>query len=220
MKNKLIITIAFLILSVGIVNAQQHEYVDLGLPSGTLWASCNVGADNPWEYGDYFAWGETTTKSDYLWDNYKYADGAEDKLTKYCNKLKYGNKGFTDGKTKLERSDNAATANWGSDWCMPTLEQIEELVYKCTWTLTTDHGINGYKATGTNGKSIFLPAAGCHLGTSLSSDGVLGFYWSSSLGTDCPNRGCYLFFYSGVVTPVNWGYRHCGFSVRAVRYKN
>ena len=220
MKNKItnfLLLLFCLSLNIGIATAQKnHEYVDLGLPSGTLWATCNIGAENPWECGDYFAWGETTTKADFSWENSNYAYGAEDKLTKYCYNPNYGNNGFTDTMTELERSDDAATANWGSDWSMPTIDQIKELTDKCTWTWTTDHGINGYKVAGTNGQSIFLPAAGCHLGTSLSSDGFLGSYWSSSLGTDCPNRGCYLFFYSGGVTSVNWGYRCCGFSVRPV----
>ena len=102
-----------------------HAYVDLGLPSGTLWATCNVGADYPWEYGNYYAWGETKTKTSYNWSTY--TKGDEDKLTKYCSKSDKGNNGFTDKLTKLQPGDDVSTAQWGSGWCMPTKEQWEEL---------------------------------------------------------------------------------------------
>ena len=100
--------------------AETHEWVDLGLPSGTLWATCNVGANSPEEYGDYFAWGETTTKSSYSWSTYKYCKGSSSTMTKYCTSSYYGT---VDNKTELEPSDDAATANWGSEWQMPSLEQ-------------------------------------------------------------------------------------------------
>jgi len=116
MKNKLIISVILLILSVKIVNAQQqHEYVDLGLPSGTLWATCNVGADNPWEYGDYFAWGEIEPSDSYSWDAYKYANGDRYKLIKYCTDSFFG---IIDDKITLECSDDAANQIWGENWCM------------------------------------------------------------------------------------------------------
>lgn len=224
MKNKItsfILLLLCLALNVSDVTAQKkHEYVDLGLPSGTLWATTNVGAENPWDYGDYFAWGETTTKAKYDWLTYKYANGAEDKLTKYCNDPEYGDNGFTDDKTELERSDDAATVNWGKKWCMPTLEQLCELKDKCTWTWITDHGINGYKVTGTNGKSIFFPAAGYRDGTGLYDAGSSGDYWSSSLDTDYPYGGRRLNFYSGNVYPGDWNYRQCGHTVRPVRCRN
>ena len=224
MKNKItsfLLLLLCLALNVSDAIAQQkHEYVDLGLPSGTLWATTNVGAENPWDYGDYFAWGETTTKSKYDWSTYKYADGADDNLTKYCNDPEYNDLCFTDNKTELERSDDAATANWGSDWCMPTRWQLRELDDKCTWTWTTDHGIDGYKVTGTNGKLIFLPAAGYRNGTGLHDAGSAGHYWSSSLNTDYPNCGRGLYFDSGYVNPGLWYYRLCGQSVRAVRCRN
>jgi hypothetical protein len=223
MKNKtsiLLLFLTFLFVNVGDAIAQQkHEYVDLGLPSGTLWATTNVGAENPWDYGDYFAWGETTTKSKYEWPTYKYANGALDNLTKYCNDPKYGDNGFTDNKTELERSDDAATANWGSDWCMPTQEQLQELNDKCTWTWTSDHGIDGYKVTGTNGKSVFLPAAGYRHGTGLYGVGYDGYYWSTSLYSDYSYFGRCLDFDSGHVYPVDWHYRRSGQSVRPVRSK-
>ena len=98
-----------------------HAYVDLGLPSGTLWATCNVGASSPEEYGDYFAWGETEPKNDYNWSTYKYCKGSSTTMTKYCTSSSYGT---VDNKTELEPSDDAATVNWGSNWQMPSLEQL------------------------------------------------------------------------------------------------
>ena len=219
MKNKtssFILLLLCLALNVSDAIAQQkHEYVDLGLPSGTLWATTNVGAKNPWDYGDYFALGETTTKAKYDLSTYKYANGANGKFTKYCNNPKYGDNGFADNKTELERSDDAATANWGSDWCMPTRDQLQELIDKCTWTWTTDHGIDGYKVTGTNGKSIFLPAAGYRGNSGLCRAGSYGYYWSSSV--DGSYDAWELYFYSGYRRMGDSGRRRCGRAVRAVR---
>ena len=210
-------TLFVLMLATLCCSAQSHSYVDLGLPSGTLWADRNVGAASPEDYGDYFAWGETTTKSDYSWSTYKYANGANDKLTKYCSRSDYGNNGYTDSRTTLERSDDAAYQNWGSQWCMPTQEQFQELKDKCTWKWTTRNGKNGYQVTGPNGNTIFLPAAGCRAGTYLNYDGSDGGYWSSSLGTDGSTGGRNLYFNSGVVNPDGWSLRRSGFSVRPVR---
>ncbi len=210
-----------------------HEYVDLGLPSGTLWAASNIGAANPWDYGDYFAWGETTPyyssggntnnpvwksgKSDgYDWSSYKYANGDYTKLTKYCTKSDFGNNGYTDSRTTLERSDDAAYQNWGSDWCMPTLDQIKELEDKCTWTWTTKNGNEGYEVKGPNGNSLFLPAAGCRYGTDLDFVGSYGRYWSSSLNGSHPSHAWYL--ESGSLSVVWFSYfRYCGLTVRPVR---
>ncbi len=161
-----------------------YEYIDLGLPSGTLWATCNVGATNPEDYGDYFAWGETTTKSTYDWSTYKYCNGSDDTQTKYCTSSSYGT---VDNKTTLEASDDAATANWGGIWRMPTYEEQQELIKECTWAWTTLNGVNGYRVMGPNGKSIFLPAAGYRSGSDLNDAGSLGnYYWSSSLYSDSP----------------------------------
>ena len=104
-----------------------HEYVDLGLPSGALWATCNVGADAPEDYGNYYAWGETTTKSTYSWNNYKYCNGSCVSLTKYCNNSKLGNNGFADDLIIIQIGDDAASFNWGGDWRMPTKEEWREL---------------------------------------------------------------------------------------------
>ena len=173
-----------------------HEYVDLGLPSGLKWATCNVGAGLPEEYGDYYAWGEVKTKNKYTADNSK-----------------------TYGKSKNDISGNSnydvARAKWGGNWRMPTMEELEELNSKCTWQWTTQKGINGYKVTGPNGNSIFLPAAGCREGSSLYSAGEYGFYWSSS-----PHESSdYCAFYLNLLSSghgVFWMIRNTGQSVRPV----
>lgn len=133
------------------------EYVDLGLPSGLLWATKNVGANRPEESGDYFAWGETSPKGEYSWATYKYANGSETSLTKYCNSESYGN---VDNKETLDLEDDAATVNLGKTWRTPTLNEIQELREYCSWSRTTINGVNGCKATGPNGNSIFIPSCG------------------------------------------------------------
>ena len=194
------------------------EAVDLGLPSGTLWASCNLGATKPEEYGLYFAWGETQPKENYSWNTYKWCNGSSSTMTKYCNKSSYGNNGFTDNKTELDLEDDAAYVNWGSDWRMPSKEQQDELRSQCTWTWTQLNGVYGRKVTGPNGNSIFLPAAGYRYDASLSDAGSWGRYWSRTLHTDLANDAYYLNFYSGDVD-WNYYYRYRGRSVRPVRMK-
>lgn len=157
------------------------EAVDLGLPSGTKWASCNVGAESPEGYGNYFAWGEVKTKADYSWSTYKYAKKSKDKLTKYCNDSTYGYNGFVDEKRILELGDDAAYALWGGAWRVPTADEWSELNSNCTWTWTTQNNVYGYLVTSTtNSNSIFLPATGTYSGTTLLySD--MGYYWTANL---------------------------------------
>ena len=220
MKTKsafFIALLTFMMLIEGIANAQS--FVDLGLPSGTLWADRNVGASSLEDYGDYFAWGETTTKSDYTWSTYKYANGDYNKLTKYCSKSDFGNNGYTDTLTTLERTDDAATANWGSNWCMPTQQQFQELKDNCTWTWTTRNDKDGYEVKGKNGNSIFLPATWFRRGKPLYLADSDGGYWSSSLDADAPYYGRSLAFGSRYVNPGDWCYRRNGQSVRPVRCK-
>ena len=201
-------------------NAQSTaKSVDLDLPSGTLWADRNVGAASPEDYGDYFAWGETSTKSNFDWSNYKYANGDYKKITKYCSKSEFGNNGYTDTLTILECADDAAAANWGSDWCMPTQQQFEELEDNCTWTWTTRNGKDGYEVMGKNGNSIFLPATGFYCGEVHNYVRYYGNYWSSSLNTDDPFEGRNLDFDSGFVNPGNLYDRTNGQTVRPVRCK-
>ncbi len=197
----------------------EHEYVDLGLPSGTLWATCNVGASKPEEYGDFFAWGETTPKSTYNCSTYKWCNGSETTMTKYCTQSEYGYNGFTDNLTELQPEDDAATANWGSGWKMPSLDQIEELINGSYTTSewTTLNGVYGRKVTSkSNGNSIFLPAAGGRWYDELYGAGSSGYFWSSSLNPDRDYNAYSLNFNSG---NWDWDYSHrdYGLSVRAVR---
>lgn len=138
-------------------DVETHDYVDLALPSGLLWATTNVGAARPEECGSYFAWGETTPKANYSWETYKYANGSETTLTKYTSPYNYFD---SDSNDRLDEGDDAATANWGKLWRTPTLKETQELINYCSWTLTSQNGVNGYKVTGANGNSIFLPAGG------------------------------------------------------------
>jgi hypothetical protein len=198
----------------GVGKHKGHEYVDLGLPSGLKWATCNVGADSPEEYGDYFAWGEVEPKPTYDWSTYKYGTDWN-QLTKYCYDRDYGKDGFTDTKTVLDPGDDAATMNWGGTWRMPTIAEQQELIDNCKWNWTTQNGVSGYKVTGPNGNSIFLPAAGYMYEGTLCRDGSRGHYWSSSLYTDGPDRACYVYCYSDYV--VWYGsHRDVGRSVRHV----
>ena len=191
-------------------NENGHEYVDLGL--SVKWATCNVGATKPEDYGDYFAWGETQPKTTYDWSTYKWYNGSPNTQTKYCTNSSYGT---VDNKTTLDLSDDAARANWGGSWRMPTMAEQDELRNNCTWTWTTQNGVNGYKVTSkSNGNSIFLPAAGGRGGSSFGA-GSYGRYWSSSLYTDDPSGAYYLFFDS---SGVDWSgmTRNFGLSVRPV----
>lgn len=191
---------------------QGHAYVDLGL--SVKWATCNVGASKPEDYGDYYAWGETTTKSDYSWKTYKWCKGTGDTMTKYCTDSDYGT---VDNRTTLTSSDDVATVKWGSKWRMPTKEEMEELDEDCTWTWTTQSGVNGMKVIGPNGNSIFLPAAGRRNGTGLNYRGSDGNYWSATLYEYYGDRAYNLRFYSdGSYWRINWCYRYDGFTVRPV----
>ena len=190
-----------------------HEYVDLGLPSGIKWATCNVGATKPEEFGGYYAWGETEEKSNYSLSTYKWCNGSYDSLTKYCTDSDYGT---VDNKTTLDPEDDVAHVKWGGSWRMPTLDEQNELLNNCTWTWTTLNGVNGYKVTGPNGNSIFLPAAGYRYGTEANySTGSYGYYRSSSLSSNDSYYACILFFVSGNHDWVGYD-RYLGHSVRPV----
>ena len=201
---------------------ESHDYVDLGLPSGTLWATCNVGADTPEGYGDYFAWGETQPKSTYTWSNCQYCIGSNSlnvKLTKYCSQSEYGYNGFTDDLTMLSSDDDAATANLGAAWRMPTQAEWQELLNNTTHTWTTQNGVNGRLFTASNGNSLFLPAAG-FFGGSLSLTGECGYYKSSSRRTDDSREARCYFFDNTSNSYMEDFFRYYGQSVRAVRHKN
>ena len=201
--------------TIGILNG--HEWVDLGLPSGLLWATCNVGATNPTDYGNYYAWGETTTKETYSWDTYRYCNGSYNTLTKYCNNSSYGNNGFTDELTTLEASDDAATANWGSVWRMPTFDEFVELITSCTVTYLDypEYEVPGRLFVGPNGNSIFLPRASERSDNDMFNP-VPAHYWSSSLYTGIPSCAWQLYFDPDTSFMHYSGYRSYGRSVRPV----
>lgn len=191
------------------------EAVDLGL--SVKWASFNVGASKPEDYGNYYAWGETETKTDYNWSTYKYCNGSYDTQTKYSTNKYYG---MIDNNTTLDLEDDAAQVNWGGSWRMPTKDEFTELLNNCTWLWTTINGVNGYLVTsmksGFWGESIFLPAAGDRADTSLRYVGSYGLYWSSSLHTNTPYDAWYLGFYKGFQSENVCLGRYEGLSVRPV----
>ena len=194
--------------------------IDLGLPSGTKWACCNVGASRPEEYGGYYAWGETVTKRNYGWSTYKWCKGdkntfTNDTMTKYCTDSHFGT---VDNKKTLSATDDVAHVKWGGNWRMPTRAEQEELLNKCKWTWTTNNGVKGYKVVGPNGNSIFLPAAGYYDNEELRDSGG-GGYWSSSLSEKYPDFASNLIF--GVLVTSIYGERRCcGLSVRPVCSKS
>ena len=214
----------------------NHEYVDLGLPSGTLWATCNVGADNPEESGYFFAWGETEPKDVYDWPYYKWGHWVVDTISDHSHIIveetwfKYYFRNWNnnshdvgDGKTVLDPEDDAAYVNWGSKWCMPTLEQFQELLSKCDWQWTERNGVNGQLVTGPNGKSIFFPAAGGRTNRPYN-DGKHGYYWSRTLCSrdklNLESAGqsfAYILSFNDWRSEVWYDIRYDGQSVRAVR---
>ena len=204
---------------------ENHPHaIDLGLPSGTKWACCNVGATKPEEYGLYFAWGETmgygSDTSDghvFDWRYYTWCSGSETSLTKYNKNSRYG---IVDNKTELDLADDAAYVNWGSDWCMPSAGQIREFLNSnyTTSVWTSVNGVNGRRVTSkSNGNSLFLPAVGWR-----GSGGVIevrtdGNYWSSSLNSGGSSYvACLLYFDSDSWRISGSGARSSGKSVRAV----
>lgn len=193
-------------------NKTEAEAVDLGLPSGLKWANMNIGATAPEEYGDYFAWGETTPKKSYNWDTHLYCQGSLSTITKYCTTSDYGT---VDGKTTLEPKDDAAQANWGGAWRMPTKEEMWELCDNCTWTKGTLNGVEGHYVTGKNGNSIFMPNAGYYIDSEIHSESAEGYYWSSTLGSDNSTLAFNFQIGEGMVI-VNDYDRAYGRSVRAV----
>ncbi|MBR5470263.1 MAG: hypothetical protein IKU78_07330 [Paludibacteraceae bacterium] len=201
-----------------------HAYVDLGLPSGLKWATCNVGATKPEEYGDYFAWGEVEPKEVYNWNTYKWATATRhpeynflwnlEKLTKYNTNSDYGT---VDNKTVLDPEDDAASVNMGGSWRMPTFDEIKELINECTWTWTSNYngtGIAGRIVTSKiNGNSIFLPAAGYR--STSDNDSNFGYYLSSSLSDS--STGAYeILFGDNIYNCKSHLIRACGRSVRGV----
>lgn len=189
------------------------EAIDLGL--SVKWASFNLGATRPEEYGDYFAWGDTEPKESYSWETYKWCMGSNATITKYCSNLSFGYNGFTDNKTVLDPEDDAAHVNLGGKWRMPTDAEWKELMENCTLTWTAQNGVTGRLVTASNGNSIFLPAAGGRTGTNLIFADFSGDYWSSSLSTDYPYYAWYFYFSSSAVQGGSFD-RYHGQSIRPV----
>ena len=184
-------------------DGNHPHIIDLGLPSGTKWACCNVGASKPEDYGSYYAWGETKTKEVYTGDTYQYYQNGS-----------YVNIGSDIAGTEYD----AATANWKAPWQMPTYEQFEELRDNCTSELTTQNDVNGMKFTGINGGTIFLPAVGYCWVSGLLEVGSCGGYWSSTLGESAPDVAGGLYFGPWYVGTGNYYMdRGLGFTVRPVR---
>lgn len=188
-------------------NIGGHDYVDLGLPSGTLWATCNVGTDSVDGFnhsselmGDYYAWGEVYRKLDFYWDNYKYFENG--KVTKYCE---------TDSLIVLELEDDIACRHWHYGWHIPTKEQWEELIQNTTSVFSSLNGVKGRFFTAANGNSLFLPCTG----TITAENPKFGNYWSSSVWTTSWVESWELYFSgsSVIVTPFN---RSWGFTIRPV----
>ena len=185
-----------------IVPPPMPEYVDLGL--SVKWATFNVGAMAPEEYGNYFAWGEVEPKAEYSWENYKWGDGTASNMTKYNEK---------DGLTTLELSDDAAHVNWGGKWRMPTDAEFTELREKCKWEWTTQNGVNGYKVIGVNGKSIFLPVSGFYYDNGLVYVNDHGDYWSSTKNVQ---SGALHVYTDQDKILKSSSHRYYGFPIRAV----
>ena len=184
-------------------DSHHPHLIDLGLPSGTLWSCCNVGANTPEAYGGYYAWGETEGKLKYNWSNYIHSDGKQG--TSH-------NLGSDIAGTKYD----VAHIRWGRDWRMPTREQRDELVDNCTFEWTTINGIYGGKFTSkTNGGSIFLPAAGMGWGDEFKFASSRGYYWTSTINTSDSDFASYLYFDSNGAT-LNGGHRYAGRCIRPV----
>jgi len=242
-RNITLSLLTILILTIGFVNAQsKYEYVDLWLPSGTLWATCNIGTEKAEGYGDYFSWGGTERIPGTVFYQQKkkhskrmkvyrgfigfniiynfYKDGDCRKITKYCSSSEYGNEDYTDSLSSLECIDDAASVLWGDDWCIPTSEQWRELVEQCTWMHVWRGELDGYEVTGANGQSIFLPKSGYRHGFGYLYVPAEGCYWSSSLNTKDPRTAFSIYFDSEKIDFDCLTYRHYGLTIRPVRRKD
>ena len=193
-----------------------HDWIDIGL--SVRWATMNIGATTPEGYGNYYAWGETTSKASYSWDTYTHCihtGASDDGLTKYCIHSNFGHADFTDGLTQLVATDDAATANWGGKWRMPTLEECKALSDNCTWEWVERGNVKGREITGPNGGKIFLPATGYKSYDAVYYDKQSGTYWSKELSSGNSQKAVDIVFSS---SNHEWAYgdRDHGFPVRAV----
>ena len=209
-----------------VVMRKKEEYIDLGLPSRTLWANCNVGARKPEGLGDYFAWGEIEPKSTYSWGNYVHCNGAADQLTKSCTDPAYGYNRFTDTLTMLMMADDAGWCNFDTNKGprIPTKEQWQELYQNTTHTWTTLNGVEGVLFEASNGNSIFLPAAGDRIGDEPNawSMGIYGYYWLNSIGSSPIEAWSFSISsdLDNIANTMVTSSRYYGYSVRPVRPYN
>lgn len=219
---------------------EEPEYVDLGLTSGTLWATTNVGAEMPESYGDYYSWGGiekhysefdsegkpvwVTGMEGYDWDTYEHSD-EKGKLTKYVLSEKgamYGLKGKSDGKINIDKSDDTAKAHYGDKWQIPSKDDFKELLEQCEWEWTDDYegkGVAGYVVTSKkddNDNSIFFPASGFIQRTDRQDVNGYGYYWTSDMDEDRYDFATYMFFYEGYVGPWHNGFRYLGHVIRPI----
>lgn len=192
------------------------EFVDLGLPSGNLWATCNIGAKQTYDDGNYFAWGETTGfaegKTEFAWKNYKYSKGTSNSLTKYCSKNVYGYNGFTDELSVLQGTDDAVSSLYGNRFCIPTKEDWDELIRECRWSKFQNGVLLKSK---NNGSVLFLPCAGYHQGVNLYDEGSEGYYWTSTLDVDSPDDAWFVYIGNGKANDYDY-YRSSGRSIRPI----
>lgn len=202
----------------GNVDTESDGWVDLGLPSGLLWATCNVGATMPADHGGHYAWGEIEAKFSYNWSNYAFGEGP-DQLTKYCSLSSSGLNRYTDTLTILQSDDDIAAVHLGDGAHIPTADEWNELINNTTAEWTTINGISGRKFTASNGNSIFLPADGYCWGQGVGSKYINGYYWSSSIIKNNPCEACvFAFSSSDQSLHIEYGELRCGgLSVRAVR---
>lgn len=194
-------------------DAYHPHSIDLGLPSGKKWACCNVGAYNPEDYGNFYAWGEIVTKSKYIISTYQWSRGTNESLTKYNNDSSYG---YVDNKTVLENADDAAYYVWGSRWHIPTSDEWKELIDNCTWSWITYSGVNGALFTSKDGNnSIFIPASGSKDDIYHDNKGILSHCWASNINTYM--SFCAFFFHSSSKYPgVSNDYRYLGRPIRPI----
>ena len=200
--RKIILILTSILMSLCIPVSAQHEYVDLGL--SVKWATCNVGASKPYEYGEYYSWGETETKESYEPGNYKYANGGS----------------AVNDKNTLDIENDVAHKKWGGKWRMPSREEFDELVQNCTWTWTTQNDVNGFLVTsnipGYTDRSIFLPAAGLRSLSEQRLSGDIGFYWTTTPSEHFAESACFLYITPGFKSLYESAARNQAHSVRPV----
>lgn len=200
-----------LVHNLNVPQLQSPEMIDMGLPSGTKWAFCNLGAKTYTDYGDYYAWGETSPKTSFSWKNYKYSSNTANSLTKYCTKSNYGK---VDNKTSLEQEDDRVKTDYGYYFSIPTKEDWQELIDKCTWTYYGNH----FMVKGPNGNIIILPSCGYKDGLNAYDTGVEGSYWSSTVDKKSPDDAWFVQINNAKPKFYSY-YRYQGRCIRPVEHK-